>query len=155
MGFVHLNGGFEGGRKGYNPDDLGEWIMVRMSPAMQHRMRAAEAAGGSSSSSSTITTTTTTGTTTTTTTTTSTSTSTSTVVFDSAALYGPPKPGDAPSLCWEPFERRHFAQVSSGWWLAGLHGGRCAVGGWGAGVQWPFICLVLRATGSEQIPSPA
>ena len=30
-GFLHLAGGLEveGGKKGYNPDDLGEWIMIR------------------------------------------------------------------------------------------------------------------------------
>jgi hypothetical protein len=28
-GFVHLNGGLDKGTKGYNPDDLGEWIMIR------------------------------------------------------------------------------------------------------------------------------
>lgn len=29
LGFGHLNGGFDGGTKGYNESDLGEWIMVR------------------------------------------------------------------------------------------------------------------------------
>ena len=28
-GFRHLNGGLNSGRKGYNPDDMGEWIMIR------------------------------------------------------------------------------------------------------------------------------
>lgn len=28
-GFVHLAGGLDAGKKGYNPDDQGEWIMVR------------------------------------------------------------------------------------------------------------------------------
>ena len=29
LGFGHLNGGLDGGTKGYNESDLGEWIMVR------------------------------------------------------------------------------------------------------------------------------
>eukprot|EP01043_Picozoa_sp_COSAG02_P074467 COSAG02_NODE_14919_length_1224_cov_0.762667_3_plen_182_part_00 len=29
LGFGHLNGGLDGGTKGYNDADLGEWIMVR------------------------------------------------------------------------------------------------------------------------------
>ena len=28
-GFKHLNGGLDSGKKGYNPDDKGEWIMIR------------------------------------------------------------------------------------------------------------------------------
>eukprot|EP00938_MAST-03A_sp_MAST-3A-sp1_P001822 g1822.t1 len=28
-GFKHLNGGLDSGKKGYNPDDMGEWIMIR------------------------------------------------------------------------------------------------------------------------------
>jgi hypothetical protein len=31
QGFVHLAGGLDG-KKGYNPDDQGEWIMVRSAP---------------------------------------------------------------------------------------------------------------------------
>ena len=33
-GFVHLAGGFENGKKGYNPEDLGEWIMIRPPPRL-------------------------------------------------------------------------------------------------------------------------
>ena len=31
-GFAHLAGGLDGGVKGYNPEDVGEWIMVRYRP---------------------------------------------------------------------------------------------------------------------------
>ena len=33
-GFVHLAGSLESGDKGYNPDDLGEWIMIRPPPGL-------------------------------------------------------------------------------------------------------------------------
>jgi hypothetical protein len=36
-----LAGGFDGAQKGYNPEDQGEWIMVRMSPAVRALMTSA------------------------------------------------------------------------------------------------------------------
>ncbi|KAK3284746.1 hypothetical protein CYMTET_7621 [Cymbomonas tetramitiformis] len=41
-GFVHLLGGLEGNKKGYNPDDLSEWLMLRWRPRAVQR----ELAGG-------------------------------------------------------------------------------------------------------------
>jgi len=35
-GFCGLNGGLDTGAKGYNPDDLGEWIMVRDATRAEH-----------------------------------------------------------------------------------------------------------------------
>ena len=38
LGFGHLSGGFDCGRKGYNPEDEGEWIMVRIAPPLRKQL---------------------------------------------------------------------------------------------------------------------
>ena len=49
-GFVHCNGGLDQATKGYNPDDVGEWIMIR--PPCGSGSSSSSSSSGSSSSPS-------------------------------------------------------------------------------------------------------
>ena len=79
-----MSGGFECGQKGYNPEDMGEWIMVRMSPRVRSMMHleVATAADGSHTAKSPV-------------------------AFHPQSLYT-----QRSKSTWIPFNRRCYAQVS-------------------------------------------